>query len=550
MTPPGLVAPSALTPIVTAQPDCKLLLHDVLASPHRLWIRGRLSGISVGSPSSELPWWKRWWSRPDSVAIASAPLHIEVSGQQLETVVSLDTSGRFDTFVDTTLPSARRGWRVARHRLTFADQTTCACAVVLVPPPAAEQALVVLLPLAFTMRADGAQRFPRSEAAEPMTRLLQAVQRGKQGRQPIYYVAAVPPDASARQAELALAATSLGWPAGHFVMMESPGAGSDALAAGLDGLRRLFAGSLSLLVVNEEPSLEARLELRPAAERAEVRRLVENEDAPVDPASVLAQGYLRQGTRPLWVPRHPVVFCHGMLAMTTLHRMLPEHRNYFVAFADFLRERGVRVLFPQVEPTGGVEIRARQLAEQIRHWTDKPVNLIAHSMGGLDSRYLIAHLGMANRVRSLTTICTPHHGSPVADWFCENFGRRIPLMLALQTLGMNLEGVGACRLCDCRDFNARTPDAPEVRYFSYGAAVSLERTTPFLRRAWGIITPREGPNDGLVSVQSAKWGEYLGTLAVDHFAQTPDGLFTRPGEDFDSLGFFTRLVEDLARRGF
>jgi hypothetical protein len=51
-------------------------------------------------------------------------------------------------------------------------------------------------------------------------------------------------------------------------------------------------------------------------------------------------------------------------------------------------------------------------------------------------------------------------------------------------------------------------------------------------------------------VASAHWGEYLGTLAVDHFAQTPDGLFVRPGETFDSVGFFARLVEDLARRGF
>jgi len=71
-----------------------------------------------------------------------------------------------------------------------------------------------------------------------------------------------------------------------------------------------------------------------------------------------------------------------------------------------------------------------------------------------------------------------------------------------------------------------------------------------LRRAWNILTPVEGPNDGLVSVASARWGEYLGTLPVDHFAQTPDAVFVRPGETFDSLGFFARLVEELAWRGF
>jgi hypothetical protein len=36
---------------------------------------------------------------------------------------------------------------------------------------------------------------------------------------------------------------------------------------------------------------------------------------------------------------------------------------------------------------------------------------------------------------------------------------------------------------------------------------------------------------------------------VDHFGQSPDGRFARPGEDFDALGFFSRLTEDLARRG-
>jgi len=38
----------------------------------------------------------------------------------------------------------------------------------------------------------------------------------------------------------------------------------------------------------------------------------------------------------------------------------------------------------------------------------RKVHLFAHSMGGLDARHMITHLGMANRVRTLTTIGTPH----------------------------------------------------------------------------------------------------------------------------------------------
>jgi hypothetical protein len=54
----------------------------------------------------------------------------------------------------------------------------------------------------------------------------------------------------------------------------------------------------------------------------------------------------------------------------------------------------------------------------------------------------------------------------------------------------------------------------------------------------------------MVSLESARWGECLGVLQADHFAQTPDRVFIRPGEDFDALGFYSRLLEDLARRGF
>jgi triacylglycerol lipase len=91
---------------------------------------------------------------------------------------------------------------------------------------------------------------------------------------------------------------------------------------------------------------------------------------------------------------------------------------------------------------------------------------------------------------------------------------------------------------------------PGVKYFSYGGEVPASRLSPLLRRGWNILKSVQGPNDGMVAVSSARWGEYLGTIQADHFAQTPDAVFLRPGEDFDSLGFFSRLVEDLARRGF
>src|SRR5262249_61990849 len=127
---------------------------------------------------------------------------------------------------------------------------------------------------------------------------------------------------------------------------------------------------------------------------------------------------------------------------------------------------------------------------------------------------------------------------------------RVPLLLALEAMGMNIDGFRDCRPSACCSFNDRTPNMPEVHYFSYAGSVPSGRVTPMLRRAWSLLNAAEGPNDGMVSLQSARWGECLGVLPADHFAQTPDRVFVRAGEDFDALGFYFRLLEDLARRGF
>jgi triacylglycerol lipase len=169
--------------------------------------------------------------------------------------------------------------------------------------------------------------------------------------------------------------------------------------------------------------------------------------------------------------------------------------------------------------------------------------------GGLDARHMITRLGMANRVSSLTTISTPHRGTYLADWFLANYRRRVPLLLGLEAVGINVDGFRDCQPSVCRAFNATTPDMPGVQYFSYAGVVPHGKVAPMLRRAWALLSQVEGANDGLVSAMSAPWGEFLGTIHADHFAQTPDGLFVHEGESFDSIGFFTRVVEDLARRG-
>src|SRR5437667_12896283 len=75
-------------------------------------------------------------------------------------------------------------------------------------------------------------------------------------------------------------------------------------------------------------------------------------------------------------------------------------------------------LFPNVPVAGVVKERARELAKQIsKRFPDGEVHIIAHSMGVLDARYLLAQnrqcLADRGRVLSLSTTDTSHARSTV-----------------------------------------------------------------------------------------------------------------------------------------
>jgi triacylglycerol lipase len=170
-----------------------------------------------------------------------------------------------------------------------------------------------------------------------------------------------------------------------------------------------------------------------------------------------------------------------------------------------------------VHPTGRIADRAEQLKRQIDQWgSGRRVIILAHSMGGLDSRYMISRLGMAERVAALVSIATPHRGSPKAD-----FWTKLPPMQRLTApllnqWGIDVRGVEDLTTWKCAQFNETIPDSPSVRYFSISTACPGYRMPVHLQGGYWLIWKAEGPNDGLVSVKSAKWGEHLETWPVHH----------------------------------
>ncbi len=73
--------------------------------------------------------------------------------------------------------------------------------------------------------------------------------------------------------------------------------------------------------------------------------------------------------------------------------------------------------------TGSIYSRATKLDEQLQlRARGRGINFLAHSMGGLDCRHLISRIQPHEYAPlSLTSISTPHRGSPFMDW-CEVSG--------------------------------------------------------------------------------------------------------------------------------
>ena len=194
----------------------------------------------------------------------------------------------------------------------------------------------------------------------------------------------------------------------------------------------------------------------------------------------------------------------------------------------------------------------------------REVNVIAHSMGGLDARYMISRLCPSPslfRVRSLTTIATPHRGSSAADMLLRDIGPDLlPLIYRLLTrLKIDYGAFSQLTTSYMREhFNPVVPNHPDVRYFSYGASATPHLFSVF-RISHDLMNVLEGDNDGLVSVRSSKWGQYRGTLMgathldLINWTNRLKVVAARLGlieQRYNAQAFYLAVAEVLAKEGF
>jgi triacylglycerol lipase len=247
----------------------------------------------------------------------------------------------------------------------------------------------------------------------------------------------------------------------------------------------------------------------------------------------------------------PIVLVHGLFGFDRITLAGMTVAQYFPGIPELLTSAGNRVLVPFLSPCSGVAERARQLKAFLdREAPGEAVHLVAHSMGGLDCRYMISRLDMAKRVLTLTTLGTPHRGTPFADWGIRNLERLVKPFF--QLLSIPHQAFYDLTTDGCRAFNEQVPDDPRVRYFS----VAGEHDGHWLRPEWlfpySIVFNKEGPNDGVVSVASATYGERIEIWRGDHFSLVnwPNPLGGYGFAARASAARYGPLVRRLADEGF
>ena len=247
----------------------------------------------------------------------------------------------------------------------------------------------------------------------------------------------------------------------------------------------------------------------------------------------------------------PIVLVHGLLGFDKLAMGAWTWTHYFRGIPEMLRTADNRVLIARLNPTGGTAERAAQLKSFIdAESPHEPVHLMAHSLGGLDSRYMISRLGMAPRVLSLTTLGTPHRGSTFADWAVRRFARLV--CPVFEYFGISFQAFRDLTTGRCRVFNSETPDAPGVRYFSVAGKFAAHWLAPEWQLPASIVGRLEGPNDGVVSVQSAHYGECCDEWDGDHLNLVNwfHPLGPALGRSPDRCPHYAALVARLADVGF
>ena len=246
---------------------------------------------------------------------------------------------------------------------------------------------------------------------------------------------------------------------------------------------------------------------------------------------------------------------------------------YWGRIPNVLRSHGATVYFGEQDCWASTETNAHALCERIdvilSETGAEKINIIAHSKGGLEARMAASSLGYGGKIASITAIGTPHRGSKTFTKFLR--APRAFFSIAAFAVNNWIRLVGDQkpdfqRVCEefavshMERFNAENPDVKGVFYQSVAGVMKHPFSDINLSTACFVLNRIEGPNDGLVSVESATWGERCillsgntrrGVSHLDEIDMRRTAFSRQTGEGVrDITDFYVELVHNLKNGGF
>jgi len=263
--------------------------------------------------------------------------------------------------------------------------------------------------------------------------------------------------------------------------------------------------------------------------------------------------------------KYPILLVHGISYRDDVPLI-----KYWSKIPKVLEKNGAKVYLAHQDAFNShaenAVIIKKRIEEILEETGAEKVNIIAHSKGGLESRYAITKLRMSNKVASLTTLATPHKGSAIADTVLDFLDRKGWMDWSLKLIGKYAKILGdkhpdvylsTYELTNeyMQHFNKSVPDIPSVYYQSYGGMINEKYPVWLVQIQYKLMIKAEGKNDGVVSKNSYTWGNFRGVVrsnddfGVSHF-DIVGMRFVSQASSFDAYYFFIELVKDLKAKGY
>lgn len=260
--------------------------------------------------------------------------------------------------------------------------------------------------------------------------------------------------------------------------------------------------------------------------------------------------------------RYPILLVHGVGFRDA------RYFNYWGRIPKQLRKRGAQIFYGNQEAWATIEYNSSLLYERVKQVLAETgaekINIIAHSKGGLDCRYMISKYNL-DCVASLTTMGTPHYGVKFADMLLgrlsDSFVDRIARIInkIFKSYGDTnpdfKNAVYSLTEKEAAEFNNCVKDSPCTYYQSYNSVMRCAFSDWILTIPY-IIGRIAGSrlNDGLVPEKSAHWGNFRGTLRTKGMHGVSHGdMIDLKREDFkgfDIIQKYVDIVEELKNMGY